>query len=266
MLSNRWSFALLCLCSPALSVAGVTMGFETQSEEGTKVVQARMEGERLRIDPPGSDSYMAWDGKKKQLAIVRVGAREVIRLDEATLKRVSGQVTSAMAAMRQQLEKLPPDQRAQMQAMMAKAGALEETAPKKPAPWVFKAARTKREVAGQTCEVHLGERGDEKIEICVVPWAKAPFKREDVTALKSLSTFLSQGMAGAFAVPANDFDVHLESYPGFPLETVTPGPPKRTVHIKGIQRGPVDASVFTVPEGFTERALPELGTGAPSEP
>ena len=75
-----------------------------------------------RVGPNGAVQAMIFDGGKQVLYIVDPARKTYMEMTKADADRLGAQVQGAMAQMQAQLEKLPPAQRAQMEAMLKGRG------------------------------------------------------------------------------------------------------------------------------------------------
>jgi hypothetical protein len=256
----------LTLCS-LVAHAGVIFTMETEGEGGLKQMTVSVEGQRLRVDPQGQGFSMVWDGQKKTMLLFDAPQKQYTRLDAATMKRMGDTVGNAMRQMEAQLAKLPPAQREQMREMLKKAMHSQPTQEAtKRQPWQWTALGTQKKLNGFTCTSHSGKRGDERMEVCVVPWNKSPVTRDDLKGLTGLADFakqLTDSMGGGG--PTQDLNAEMNEYPGFPIESVrteTDASGKatsRTSRLLKAMRQTVPPVAFAIPAAFTEKPVP---TGA----
>lgn len=172
------------------------------------------------------------------------------KMDKAAMQQVNQQ-------MEQQLAKMPPEQRAMVEKMMAGASAKPPGAPpSQPGTWTDTG---KTQTVGQyTCHVWESRfNGKLETQYCVVPTGTLPGGDELVSAMREvgkiardLMSALPPAAAGASRELAA-FD-RLQGYPvlvrHFSGET-----PTREDVLQSIDRQPVPANQFEVPPGYTER-------------
>lgn len=264
MNSTKASAALvLSLASSAL--AGMTAVMQGHGRQSTIYV----EGSRMRMEH-GGEGGVVWlfDAEKKQLTILDPKAKTYSEANEADMKAAGARFKAQMDAARRQMEsamaKMPPAQRAQMEAMMAKRGQTSKTPP--PEPTSFEPTGAKSTVAGFACDGYREVRGGQtRAEGCYIPWGPA-VSREDLKPLRAMSEFMSDmippGMDAGRATIADQFG----KAPGFPaLRAAVDASGKKSdeERLVSLTRGAVPADKFAVPAGFKESERARLfGGGA----
>ncbi len=231
--------AALCAASAAASArAGVTI--TTQGKDGAQTVIA-MEGNKIRAEDPREGGVISiFDGDARKMVHVMVSQRSYMEMTEADMKAMKAQMDAAMAQM-------PPEQRAQMEAMGAKGGA--KAARRVPA---YERMGKGETVAGYRCEWYR-ERAEGKVvsEGCYVPWGKGALTREDLQPLKKMTEFFEAFMPGESSVQDD-----LDAAPGFPAIHVDMKGEKREERLVSIKRGGIAADKFRPPPGYTRTERP----------
>lgn len=250
---------LTALCLTASHAhAGVKIVWESAMADAEPAqphtVTLVVDGQKARIDA-GDQAGRAfvWDAQAKAITVMQAQDKTYRRLTEADIKQMAEKFKQLQELMRQRTAGMPPEQRAQVEKAMRLTA---PSADQKPTPWKFTATGKKQKVGSYDCELYDGVRGQTKQQACVVAWAKAPVKKDDLKALASLAdTFrpLIEGPAGSTGVEQD-----LTSYPGFPVRAVStlPDGEKRVTTLKSAERSAVDAAQFEVPEGYTEKTMP----------
>jgi hypothetical protein len=203
--------------------------------------------------PNGVTNVTIFDGGRQALYLVDPARKTYMEMTKADVDRLSAQLQGSMAQMQAQLEKLPPAQRAQMEAMMK---GVQHT-------------RTGSDTVGRwTCDTYDLTIGGQKIgEVCMVNPATLGFGTTDFDVMRQMGEFYSAmaplmpnqlpGVSGIDQRGSQDF----------PVKTVmmVPG---QTVTTEVIEAGrqTFPESLFAVPAGFTKQpitgALGGRGTGA----
>ncbi len=219
-------------------------------------VQVQIEATRMRTDMagPGGGNVMIFDGGKQVVYIVDAARKTYMEITKADVERMSAQLQAAMAQMQAQLEKLPPAQRAQMEALMKGGGGAAGV----------QVTRTGSDTVGRwTCNKHDLTLNGQKIgETCSVNPATLGFGAADFAVMNQLGAFYS-GMAPQLAglLPG----VSAIDQPGssdFPLKTVMMGPGlTTTTEVVEAVRQTFPDSLFAVPAGFAKQDLPALMGG-----
>ncbi len=232
--------AALCAAFAAASArAGVTI--TTQGKDGTRIVMI-LEGNKIRSEDPREGGVISiFDGDARKMVQAMVSQRSYMEMTEADMKAMKAQMDAAMAQM-------PPEQRAQMDAMGAKGGAKAA----RPAPKYARMGKSET-VAGHRCEWYR-ERAEGKVvsEGCYVPWGKGALTREDLAPLKKMSEFFEAFMPGEGSVQED-----LGAAPGFPaIHVDMQGSERGAERLVSIERGSVAAEKFRPPPGYTRTERP----------
>jgi outer membrane lipoprotein-sorting protein len=200
--------------------------------------------------------------KGDTMYIIDDSDQSYIVFDKATMEQVAKQITAAMEKMKEQMAKLPPEQRAQLEQAMGGAGM---GAGQK---WSVDAidTGTSDKVGGRACKLWDVKRNDKLDEqICVVPYAALPGKEDlKVVFAKFAKVFeemaksvpmLSGMMSNEFSalVKANGYPVRSRSYDNGKLaddETL----------VKVWREEAIPASMFEIPAGYKPKKMP-MGPG-----
>src|SRR5688572_20886039 len=124
-LTSAVVFSLLIATTVADAAEGLLITQRMTSGGPPLTIQVQIEATRMRTDmvgPNGALQAMIFDGGKQVLYIVDPARKTYMEMTKADADRMGAQVQGAMAQMQAQLEKLPPAQRAQMEAMMKGRG------------------------------------------------------------------------------------------------------------------------------------------------
>lgn len=250
--------ALFSLLAPTLAQAadGILITQRVTSGGAPVTVQVQIEATRMRTEmagPSGATNVMIFDGGKQVLYIVDPARQTYMEMTKADVERLGAQLQGAMAQMLSELEKLPPAQRAQMEAMMK---GVQHT-------------RTGSDTVGRwTCDKYdLSLNGQKIGETCNVNPATLGFGATDFDVMRQMGAFYSAmapQMAGQIPGPIG---VDPLGSSDFPLRTVmmVPGTAVTTEVIEAERRTFPDA-LFAMPAGFLKQDLPAAmggrGTGA----
>ena len=195
------------------------------------------------------------------LFIVDPGRKSYAVLDRATILSVGGAVNAAMVRVREELERLSPEQRAIVEQLMGgQASAMLGTAAA-PAPVEARDTGRPDKVTGLDCRVwELVRDGTVSRELCVVGFEDIPGK-EDLQALATRMNVLLQELSGTLSglgIGPGDSEA-MASVPGYPV---------RIRSFKDGRQEPLEivlsewreqsfaAELFDVPEGYTRRNVP----------
>jgi hypothetical protein len=195
--------------------------------------------------------------KGDTLYIIDDADKSYVAFDKATMELLAKKINETMAAAKEQLAKLPPDERAQMEQMMpglANAGG----------KWTVEAVDTGKsdKVDGRACHLwDIKRNGELDDQWCVVPYSALPGK-ENFSAVfanfakvfeemaKSVPT-LSGMMSNEFGaqVKVNGFPVRSRSYENGRL-----GGAEQLMRVW--REEAVPASMFSIPAGYQQKQMP----------
>jgi hypothetical protein len=200
--------------------------------------------------------------KDGAMFVIDEADKSYVALDKATMEQLAKKLNAAMAQAKEQLAKLPPDQRAQMEQMMG--GALDGEGQK----WTVEVADTGKtdKVDGRTCKVlNFTRNGQLDEQVCVVPYSALPGKEDFQKVFADFAKvfeemaksvpMLAGKMENEFSaqVKANGFPVRRRAYENGSLineESV----------VKVWREENVPASMFEIPAGYKPKQM-SMGPG-----
>ncbi len=195
--------------------------------------------------------------KDGTMYIIDDADKSYIAFDKATMEQLAKKINAAMAQMKEQLAKLPPDQRAQMEQMMP--GMMDGE--KK---WVVEAVDTGKsdKVDGRSCRLwDIKRNGELDDQLCVVPYSSLPGK-ENFQAMFANFAKVFEEMAKSVPMLAgmmtNEFSAQ-SKVNGFPVRTrgYEEGKLGDSEHSMRVWREEaIPASMFTVPAGYKQKQMP----------
>ena len=187
--------------------------------------------------------------------------KSYIAFDKATMEKLAVKINAAMAQMQEQLAKLPPEQRAQMEAMLPNMAGGDKK-------WVVEAIDTGKsdKVDGRACRVwDVKRNGELDDQMCVVPYASLPGK-ENFQAMFANFAKVFEEMAKSVpmlsGMMTNEFDAQAKVN-GFPVRTrgYENGKLGNTEHnVRVWREEAIPASMFEVPAGYKQKQMP-MGPG-----
>jgi hypothetical protein len=190
------------------------------------------------------------------LYIIDEADKSYVVVDKATLEQLAKKMAAAMAEMKEQLAKLPPDQRAQVEQMMPGMSSKDRT-------WVVEAIDTGKsdKVDGRSCRVwDIKREGVLDDQWCVVPYATLPGK-ENLSA--AFANFAKVFEEMAKSVPmlsgmiSNEFGAQ-SKVNGFPVrsrayESGKLGDAEQLLRVW--REEAIPASMFNVPAGYKQKQM-----------
>jgi hypothetical protein len=208
------------------------------------------------VDQDGRASIIKGD----TMVIVDDADKSYIVFDKATMEQLAKQISAAMERMKEQLAKMPPEQRTQIEQMMAKTPGMGGASQK----WVVEAVDTGKndKVETHACRIwDVTRNGELDDQLCVVPYAQLPgkenfqavfakFARVFEDMAKSVP-MLSGMMSNEFSAQAkvNGFPVRSRAYDNGKL-----GDEEQIMKIWREQEIP--ASMFEIPAGYQPKKMP----------
>ena len=186
-----------------------------------------------------------------------------VLLDKASMETLAKKMNDAMAQVREQLAKMPAEQRAQMEQMLAKqmpgfAGGEQK--------WTVEAVDTGKndKVEGRTCRVWDVKRNGELDEqLCVAPFNALPGKENFQAVFGNFARVFEEiatNVPMLAGLMSNEFSAQ-QKINGFPIRSrdYENGRLSDTERVMTIWREEnVPASMFTVPAGYKRKTMEEL--------
>ena len=236
-------FPSLTAATIGQSADGILITQRVTSGGAPLTIQVQIQAARMRTEtagPNGVTSVTIFDGGKGVLYNIDPARKTYTEMTKADVARLSAQLKLGAAEMQSQLEKLPPAQRAQMQAMM-RGVELTRTGSDKVGRW--------------TCDNYELTLAGKKIgERCTVSLATLGFAAADFDVMNQMGAFYSV-MAPELAgqLPGRG-GVDTPGNSDFPVRTVLMGPGgTMTTEVIEADRRTFSDTLFAVPAGFTKR-------------
>ncbi len=215
-----------------------------------------------RWDGEGAErARMIFRGDKDLMWVVNDARKSYQQIDKAFIDQVSGQMADANAQMKAQLEKMPPAQRAQMEAMMKKMGGGAPGAAAAKKLDYRKTAET-RTINGQRCTKYETYWGDDLVSyMWVAPYSAMKLSAGDEAVFKKMADFMGR-MTGSLGGPQKQDYLPMHELNGVPLLTqhLNHGKVDSETLIESVSHGPVAPGSFEVPAGYKVEAMPGAKT------
>ena len=247
-------FSLLAAPTIGQSADGIFMTQRVTSAGGPLTIRTQLTATRTRTETAGPNGVLnvtIFDGSRQVLYLVDPAQKTYMEMTKADVERLSAQMPGAAAQVQAQIEKLPPAQRAQMEAMMK---GVQHT-------------RTGSDTVGRwTCETYDLTMSGQKIgEVCNVNPSALGFRATDFDAMLQMGAFYSAMAPLMPAQLAGTSGIGQPASSDFAVRTVlmVPGGTMTTELIEAGREALPD-SLFAVPAGFTKQDLPAAmgGRGA----
>lgn len=220
--------------------------------------------DKVRMTTP--DNKTIYRGDQNKVWIVRPADKAYIELTPESMGQMKAMMDKQMAMMQQRMSSLPPEQRKQMEAMLASRG-MGPSASATPPQVSYEKAGDPKKVGGYTCTpFHVKMQGVPESEFCMAPLSELGLTRDDMQAFIDLGKFMSQmGGTGAQRSPMSqlDFDSIKKQigFDGFPVETTLNAV---DVHyavqttLKSVKHEDPSAGTFDLPAGYARQ---DMGAG-----
>jgi hypothetical protein len=251
---------VMCLTAlPLLAADGVLIVEKTTAGGNTQTHQIQVEKDRMRAETAGQageKQTVVFDGVKQVLWIISNDRKSYSEMTKADVDRMGGQMSDAMARVQEQLKSLPPEQRAQMEAMMKGRG-MPGMAGAQPPKTEYRKTGTDK-VGSWTCDKYDGSRDNQKVsELCTVDPKTLGFAMADFQVTKQLMEFfrklVPQSADGMFAVGTPED----QGFSGMPVRRIvfTNGQQQSVSETTEVRRQTFADSTFEIPAGFQKEAF-----------
>ncbi|HTU67820.1 MAG TPA: DUF4412 domain-containing protein [Steroidobacteraceae bacterium] len=211
------------------------------------------------VDEEGRASIIKGD----TMYIVDDSDHTYIAFDKATMQQLAAQISSAMDQMKEQLAKLPPDQRAQVEQMMGKTPGMGGPDQK----WTVEAVDTGKsdKVDGRACKVwDIKRNGELDDQLCVVPYSQLPGKENFQAVFANFAKVfeeMAKSVPTLAGMMSNEFDAQAKVN-GFPMrsrgyEDGKLGDEEQLVKVW--REEAIPASMFEIPAGYKPKKMAAPG-------
>lgn len=229
----------------------------TTGSSGIKQKMYVQNGVGRFIDADGRGSLIKGD----TMYMIDDKEKSYVVFDKATMTQLATKLNSEMAKLKEQLAKLPPEQRAQMEQMMGGAGGMLSGESQK---WTVEVADTGKSdtVEGRKCKLwDVTRNGELDEQICVVPYAALPGK-ENFQAVFANFAKVFEEMAKSVPMLAgmmtNEFDAQQKTN-GFPVRRRGYESGKlsdEVTLVKTWREENISASMLEIPAGYKQKQMP----------
>ncbi|MCC5868901.1 MAG: hypothetical protein JJU27_10335 [Gammaproteobacteria bacterium] len=245
--------AALALCLGTSARAEIVLEMEERDGEDVFPVKMVVGSGRLAAIDEDGDVEMIFDRGTDTIYTIDHDTRSYVRLNRENIGDLVGQVDTAMAEMRRQLEAMPPDQREAVERMMGGMGGGAA-----PPPREMRETGRRGEAAGIACRWHDIYEGDTQVgTACIADADAVPGGDEMVAMINAMSAIYEELMRQL----ADSVPMGLPANPILPM-TETGGLPIRSTETRdgedfetvllAVREESVDPSVFQLPAGYTE--------------
>jgi hypothetical protein len=252
--------SVLFVLAGSAARSGVVIEMETKDsqskgEAATDTIYA--DGNMLRMESQdgGTTSMIFRDDR---MLVCEHDKKRCQAIDERDIAELSEEIGGAMKQMKEELAKLPPEQRAMMEKMMQgrmPAGMGQEPAPRR----IEKGAA--EQIGDYSCVNRTLYSGDERVwEVCAGEEHAAPFA-EALDAFRAMSDFTEQLRDVVMQSPLGSMIetpfMELEAIGGIPIRvrTFEHGQLQSESTLKSVTRRDLEPTLFEAPKGFKTKSL-----------
>lgn len=246
---NKTILATLAALLAVPAIADTRLQY-VDEKSGARQTAITIKDGKVRMDNADSRAWTLYDSASNTLTTIDPEEKTYMVLDEEALQQLSGQVSSAMAEMKRQLDAMPPEQRAMMEKMMG--GAMD--AGKKMVETKVDRSGKKLEKAGYDCEQVFYSVGTMRSEMCVTNVDNLDISAGDRKALDAMQAnmkAMAESMSESFGV---DFVMDFDSMGGIPVYMKEDKERSGEI-LKNVDHNGIDASQLQVPKGYREEKL-----------
>ena len=246
------AFAIAAAVAAMPAWAGTVITSETQtpqSASGKSVVY--LEADRARIE--SGDTVTIFRADQNVAYVVNPTEKKFMRMTPESMKKMASAMEAARAQMAEQMKSMPPDQRAQMEKMLA--GAM----PAQPQKIEFRKEGGATTVGKWQCEkVEQLADGKPQAQLCVARLSALGLGKGDLGVLQLLATFMQQAApqsAGATAATDPQALEKIVGYPAFAVHMEVAAANLKTT-TQSVEQKALPADLFEVPAGYQEETMP----------
>ncbi len=199
--------------------------------------------------------------KDGTMYVVNEKDKSYVALDKATMDQLAQKMTAAMAQMKEQLAKLPPDQRAMVEKQMGGVAGLTEG--KKYSVEVVDTGKSDR-VEGRACRVwDVKRNGELDDQLCVVAYSALPGKENFQQVFANFAKVfedMAKSVPMLAGMMSNEFDAQAKVN-GFPVrsrayENGKLGDVEQLVKVW--REEAIPAPMFEIPAGYKKKSMTDL--------
>jgi hypothetical protein len=247
------STVVLRAADGVLLVQRITRGGAAETTSQTQIEKNRM---RSEITDASGRKVVIFDATKGVLDVIDPDKKTYMEITQAEVDQMAAQMQGAMSQMQQAMANMPPEQRAQMEAMMGRGRAM--MMPAAPAKTEYHQAGTDH-VGKWTCDKYdVMQAGQKTGEICTVAPSALGFTAADFEVTRQMADFFKKVIPQAAQQMFTVGRQEEQGFAGVPVRTVSG---QVTSEITEASRQTFPDTVFAVPAGFQKQSMMGRGRG-----
>jgi hypothetical protein len=261
---NRWLIgAALCFAARCALAGTYVELFDHDLKTNSSQLAQKMyvqDGNGRFVDTEGRTTLI----KGNTMYILDDSDKTYIAFDKATMQELAKKIKAAMDKAKEQISKLPPEQRAQAEQMMGGPMAGMDADTQK---YTVDAVDTGKsdKVEGRACKVwDIKRNGQLDDQYCVAAFSALPGKENFQTVFANFAKVfeeMTKTVPMLSGMMANEFDA-LSKVNGYPVRTrgYSDGKLEDTEHlVKTWREESMPASLFDIPAGYKQKQMPMGG-------
>jgi hypothetical protein len=242
---------------------------DTHQTDATNIF---VEADKLKVVSP--ENTMIYRADLNRVWVINPQRRSYMEMTPETMQQMAGQIAgataqlgAAQAQMQARLAQLPPEQRAQIEALMASRGlggppGGRAAGPPPPPQIAYTRAGASKAVGNWRCDVYRKtSNGQQEEDVCLAPITAAGLSAADFQVLERLSAFMAPVMSSPM-VPRTDYlgwnaMNKAVGFQAVPLDTMLydSGKPYAEEMVTKIERTTIPANTFELPAGLTKEDI-----------
>ena len=198
---------------------------------------------------------MIFRGDKGLLWIIDDAKKSYQEVDKATIDQMAEQMAGARSRMQERLAQLPPEQRAQAEAMMKKYNSAPNTSRVD-----YRKMGQTRVINGQLCTLYDHYSGKElEAHLWVAPYSALRLSPSDGAVFQKMGEFTEKLTTSIGGSRKQDY-IPMHELGGIPLFTqnVSNGKVTAESQVESVSRAPILPGSFDLPAGYKAQPMPEL--------
>ena len=249
--------------APVQAASGVLIVEKTTGAAAAPITnQIQLESNRMRAEMAGASGekqIAVFDGARQVMMIIDQQRKSYTEITREDADRLGAQMSDAMAQMQKQLEAMPPERRAQVEAMMkGRMGGASSLVPK------VKYRKAGKGQAGKwACDLYEGYEGERKTsEICTVDPKVLGLTPADFGVAQQMADFFKRLMPQMAGQVFTFGSAEQQGFAGVPVRrTFTLAGREMTSEIVDVSRQSFPDASYAVPEGYQKRSFGPAGRG-----
>jgi hypothetical protein len=239
------TLALTCIATSA--IADTTLTYTSKKDK--EVMKMQFSGNMMRATSvDDNSSFMIYDGNNKTFTMFANDEKKYYVLDEEDIAKLSDMSAMIESMMEKQLANVPEAQKEMMRNMMANA--IKAQMPKELPKAVYSLTGKSSSYNGFDCQVVSKTSGKKKSEFCVTDYSNLGMSSNEYAIITSFQNTIA-ALAQKYGA---DNSMDFSSLGQFmPVKFSQEG---ESGTLTDVNHDTLDASLFAVPEGYSEMEMP----------